>query len=326
MARRRGGADGGHLRPGMARGRRRRRLGPRRGRAGPGPLVFATMSDPRSTSRRRSTTSTTSPHLGHAYTTIVADALARYHRVRGDDDALPHRHRRARPEGRGRPRSRRGLTAAGASPTRSSARFDETLEAARHQQRRLHPHHRADATRRSSRAVEADRGAPGDIYLGEYEGWYCVGCEAFYTESQLERRQMPGCTTPSAGAVARQGAELLLPAVASTQEPLLAHIEAHPEFIQPGGAAQRDRRRSSKGGLRDLSVSRTSFTWGIPVPERPRGPARHLRVDRRAHELHLGAVARGRWRARLRAVLARRRSTSSARTSCASTRCTGRRS
>ena len=87
------------------------------------------------------------PHIGHAYTTVTADALARWHRLLGDDVVLPHRHRRARPQGRsGRPR-RTGVTPAGVGRPRRARASATTWDAARHHQRRLHPHHRAPPPR-----------------------------------------------------------------------------------------------------------------------------------------------------------------------------------
>jgi methionyl-tRNA synthetase len=119
---------------------------------------------------------------------------------------------------------------------------------------------------------------PDDLYLATYQGWYCVGCEGFYTESQLKAGAAAGewlCTThekPVAWVDKETSYFFRLSAYA---EPLLAHIEAHPEFIQP------EQYRNEvvaflKGGLKDLSVSRTSFSWGIPVPDDPAHPERGI--------------------------------------------------
>lgn len=103
--------------------------------------------------------------------------------------------------------------------------------------------------------------AQGDIYLGEYEDWYCTPCETFWTETQLIDGKCPDCNRP----VDKLKEESYFFRMSKYQEQLLAHIEANPDFIQP-----KSRRNEIisfvKEGLRDLSVSRTSFNWGIPVP------------------------------------------------------------
>jgi methionyl-tRNA synthetase len=107
----------------------------------------------------------------------------------------------------------------------------------------------------------------GDIYLGEYEDWYCTPCETFWTETQVTDGKCPDCNRP----VEKLKEESYFFKMSAYGEKLLAHIEAHPEFIQP-----KTRRNEIisfvKEGLRDLSVSRTSFSWGIPVP----GNERHV--------------------------------------------------
>ncbi len=101
----------------------------------------------------------------------------------------------------------------------------------------------------------------GDIYLGEYEDWYCTPCETFWTETQLIDYKCPDCNRPTE----KLKEESYFFRMSKYQEQLLAHIEANPEFIQP-----KSRRNEIisfvKEGLRDLSVSRTTFSWGIPVP------------------------------------------------------------
>ena len=103
--------------------------------------------------------------------------------------------------------------------------------------------------------------AQGDIYLGEYEDWYCTPCETFWTETQLIDGNCPDCNRP----VDKLKEESYFFRMSSYQERLLAHIEANPDFIQP--KSKRNEIVSFvKEGLRDLSVSRTTFNWGIPVP------------------------------------------------------------
>jgi methionyl-tRNA synthetase len=103
--------------------------------------------------------------------------------------------------------------------------------------------------------------AKGDIYLGEYEDWYCTPCETFWTETQLIDFKCPDCNRPTE----KLKEESYFFRMSKYQEALLAHIEANTDFIQP-----KSRRNEIlafvKEGLRDLSVSRTTFEWGIPVP------------------------------------------------------------
>lgn len=101
----------------------------------------------------------------------------------------------------------------------------------------------------------------GDIYKGEYEGLYCVPCETFFTESQLKDGKCPDCgreVTP-----AKEEAYFFK--MSKYQDRLLKHIEENPDFIKPESRKKEMVNNFLKPGLQDLCVSRTSFTWGIPV-------------------------------------------------------------
>jgi methionyl-tRNA synthetase len=203
------------------------------------------------------------PHLGHAYTTIIVDALRRYHLLRGDETRMltgtdEHGLKIEREA------QERGTTPIGLA-TEMSARFRELwpkLEIAPDDFIRTTEKRHEDLAAEFWKTVAAK----GDIYLGDYEGWYCVGCEEHKTEKEL----LPGNLCP-----------LHLKPVERIKEPsyffklsqygdrLLAHYEKHPEFVQP------ESRRNEvisfvKSGLKDLSISRTSFKWGIPVPGDPK--------------------------------------------------------
>ena len=103
--------------------------------------------------------------------------------------------------------------------------------------------------------------AKGDIYLGEYEDWYCTPCETFWTETNLLDGNCPDCGRPTD----KLKEESYFFRMSQYQEQLLAHIEANPDFIQP--KSRRNEVLSFiREGLRDLSISRTTFSWGIPVP------------------------------------------------------------
>lgn len=101
----------------------------------------------------------------------------------------------------------------------------------------------------------------GDIYKGEYEGMYCVPCETFFTESQLVDGKCPDCGRE----VKPAKEEAYFFKMSKYQDRLMQYIEDHPEFIQPESRKKEMVNNFLKPGLQDLCVSRTSFTWGIPV-------------------------------------------------------------
>jgi methionyl-tRNA synthetase len=211
------------------------------------------------------------PHLGHAYTTIIVDALRRYHLLRGDDTRMltgtdEHGLKIEREA------QERGKTPIGLA-TEMSARFRELwpkLEIVPDDFIRTTEKRHEDLAQEFWEIVASNQknGAP-DIYLGEYEGWYCVGCEELKTEKEL----LPGnlCPLHPTRPVDRIKEHSYFFRLSAYQQRLLDYYEQHPEFVQP------ESRRNEvvsfvKGGLRDLSVSRTSFRWGIPVP----GDTKHV--------------------------------------------------
>jgi len=108
----------------------------------------------------------------------------------------------------------------------------------------------------------------GDIYKGKYEGWYCTPCESFFTETQAEGGKCPDCGR----AVQRAEEEAYFFKMSKYADKLLEHIESHPEFIQPESRKKEMVNNFLKveGGLQDLCVSRTSFSWGVPVDFDPK--------------------------------------------------------
>jgi methionyl-tRNA synthetase len=206
------------------------------------------------------------PHLGHAYTTIVADTFARYHRMRDQDTRFltgTDEHGQKVEDAA----TKRGLTPQQLTD-QVSPRFDETWRALGIENYRFirttDPKHKAVVASLWRRIREHN---PGDLYLASYQGWYCRGCEAFYTESQLAKIDDKWCCTIHKSPVDWVDKERSwFFKLSRYAEPLLAHIEANPDFIRP------EQYRNEvvaflKGGLKDLSVSRTSFAWGIPAPE-----------------------------------------------------------
>ena len=223
------------------------------------------------------------PHLGHAYTTIVADAFARFHRMTGDDVRFltgTDEHGQKIQEAA----DKRGLTPR-ALCDQVAPRFRETWEklgmAFGDAGRAAHGFTRDFIRTTEDRHKQVVQGlwrriqerSPDDLYLATYEGWYCVGCEAYYTESQLERGEGDAfqCVVhkrPVAWVTKETSYFFRLSAYADR---LIEHIERHPHFIQPE-QYRNEVLAFLRGGLRDLSVSRTSFSWGIPVPDDPRHP------------------------------------------------------
>ena len=106
----------------------------------------------------------------------------------------------------------------------------------------------------------------GDIYKSEYEGWYCTPCESFWTETQLKDGCCPDCGRP----VQKTKEEAYFFKMSKYQDRLMEYIETHPEFIQPESRKNEMVNNFLKPGLQNLCVSRTSFTWGIPVEFDPK--------------------------------------------------------
>ena len=198
------------------------------------------------------------PHIGHAYTTLAADVIARYKRLKGFDVFFL-----TGTDEHGQ-KVEKAATMAGETPLeladRVMKRFQslwEKLEISHTDFiRTTQERHKKGVSEFFKRVQEK-----GDIYLGEYEDWYCTPCETFWTETQLIDYKCPDCNRPTE----KLKEESYFFRMSKYQEQLLAHIEANPEFIQP-----KSRRNEIisfvKEGLRDLSVSRTTFQWGIPVP------------------------------------------------------------
>lgn len=101
----------------------------------------------------------------------------------------------------------------------------------------------------------------GDIYKGKYEGWYCKPCESFFTNTQVVDGKCPDCGAQ----VERASEEAYFFKMSKYADRLLAYIEDHPEFIQPVSRKNEMVNNFLKAGLQDLCVSRSSFSWGVPV-------------------------------------------------------------
>ena len=198
-------------------------------------------------------------HIGHAYTTTVADVLARWHRFEGDDvlfltgsDEHGQKIQRAAEEKGTSPQQYVDEIVAGFKELwqRLNITYDDFV-------RTTQPRHQKVVQDVFRKLYEK-----GDIYKGHYEGWYCTPCETFWVESRLEDKNCPDCGRP----VELVKEESYFFKLSRYADRLLAHIEANPEFIQP--ESRRNEMVSFiKSGLEDLAVSRTTFSWGVPVPQ-----------------------------------------------------------
>jgi len=202
------------------------------------------------------------PHIGHAYTTVAADVLARYKRLCGYDCFFL-----TGTDEHGQ-KVEKAAEAAGQTPLALADRVVERYKALWETLRISADDFIRTTQERHYKAVAAlyqRVWAKGDIYLGDYEDWYCTPCETFWTESQLVNgNKCPECGRP----VEKLKEKSYFFRMSKYQDPLLRYLEANPGFIQPA-SRYNEILSFVKGGLRDLSISRTTFTWGIPVPNDP---------------------------------------------------------
>ncbi len=203
-----------------------------------------------------------SPHIGHAYTAIAADVIARFHRLDGRDV-----HFLSGTDEHGQ-KVEKAARDVGLEPQaftdRVSAEFRTMLARLEVSNddfiRTTEPRHKQGAT-----ALWTQLAANGDIYLGHYEGWYAVRDEDFYAEADLTTHPDGTRTAPTGAPVEWVREPNYLFRLSAFQDRLLAHYETCPDFVGPAGK-RNEMISFIRGGLHDLSVSRSSFRWGIPVP------------------------------------------------------------
>jgi methionyl-tRNA synthetase len=201
------------------------------------------------------------PHLGHAYTSVACDVLARFMRLDG------HRvHFLTGTDEHGQ-KVEQSARAAGVSPQAFTDRVSEGFRAMSPLLNLSNDDFIRTTEERHVRGVQAiwqELERRGEIYLGKFAGWYSVRDEAFYAESELA-----GGKAPSGAEVEWLEEENYFFRLSAWQDRLLDYYERN-----PGAVAPRSRRNEVisfvKGGLNDLSISRTSFSWGIPVPGDPK--------------------------------------------------------
>ncbi|KLU38868.1 MAG: methionyl-tRNA synthetase [Peptococcaceae bacterium 1109] len=197
-------------------------------------------------------------HIGHAYTTVVADSLARWHKfagrevlfVTGSDEHGQKIERIAKAKGV-QPQEYVDAIVSTFKQLwkRLNVDYDDFV-------RTTEPrHHKAVQT------VFQKIYEKGDIYKSKYKGWYCTPCETFWVENKLHEGNCPDCGRP----VELVEEESYFFKISKYANRLLKHIEENPGFIRPE-ARKNEMVNFIKSGLEDLCVSRTTFDWGIPVP------------------------------------------------------------
>ena len=205
------------------------------------------------------------PHIGHAYEAIAADAIARFQRAQGRDVKLvtgTDEHglkmvQTARAEGRDT------LEFADEMSGYFRVMYDKLNISFDDFVRTSEPRHH-----RASIAIWKAMEEAGDFYLDRYEGWYSVRDEAFYDESELVEGEGGEKVSPQGTPVEWTAEETWFFRLSNYQEPLLRLYRDNPDFIRPE-SRRNEVMRFVEGGLKDLSVSRTSFDWGVPVPGSP---------------------------------------------------------
>jgi methionyl-tRNA synthetase len=206
------------------------------------------------------------PHIGHAYEAIATDAFARFRRLQGRDVFFltgtdEHGIKMLQTA------KAQGITAAELAD-RNTPKFRDMVRALNCSNddfiRTREERHKL-ACQELWRRMQA----AGDIYLGKYAGWYSVRDEAYYDESELKQGADGSKLSPQGAPVEWVEEESYFFRLSAYQDKLLAYYAAHSDFIGPDARAN-EVKSFVRGGLQDLSVSRTTFDWGVPVPGDPK--------------------------------------------------------
>ena len=212
-------------------------------------------------------------HIGSAYTTIACDVLARYKRMMNYDvfyltglDEHGQKIQQKAEEAGITPQEYVDGMAVGVKDLWQllDISYDKFI-------RTTDDYHEKVVAQVFERLLEQ-----GDIYLGEYSGWYSVSDEEFFTESQLaevyrdEQGNVIGGVAPSGHEVELVSEESYFFKLSNYADRLTAFFKEHPEFIQPDGRMNEMLKNFIEPGLEDLAVSRTTFTWGVKVPSDPK--------------------------------------------------------
>lgn len=202
-------------------------------------------------------------HIGHAYTTVAGDAMARYKRLRGFDvryltgtDEHGQKIEQKAKEKGVSPKAFVDGIVVGIKDLwkKLDISYDDFI-------RTTDERHKAAVQKIFARLLEQ-----GDIYRDTYEGWYCVPCESYILERQLVNGNCPDCNRP----VEKVKEDSYFFRMSKYADRLLEYYENNPEFIQPESRKNEMINNFIKPGLEDLSVSRSSFEWGVKVPGDPK--------------------------------------------------------
>ncbi len=198
-------------------------------------------------------------HIGNVYEDVLADAIARYHRKKKDDVyfqvGLDEHGLKIEEKAKEK----------GISPQEHvdliAKDFREMLDILNISYdgfiRTTNPDHCKKVERIFQKLYDQ-----GDIYKGEYSGWYCTPCESFFTESQLVDGKCPDCGRE----VTKAHEEAYFLKLSNYTDRLVEYIESHPDFLVPESRKNEIINNFIKPGLQDLCVSRSTFTWGVQVP------------------------------------------------------------
>ena len=198
-------------------------------------------------------------HIGNVYEDVLADAIARYHRKKGDDVYF-----QVGLDEHGLKIEEKAHEA-GVSPQeyvdKIAVGFKEMLDILNISYDRLirttDPNHCKRVEEIFQKLYDQ-----GDIYKGEYSGWYCTPCESFFTESQLVDGKCPDCGRE----VTKAKEEAYFLKLSNYSDRLIEYIESHPDFLVPESRKNEIINNFIKPGLQDLCVTRSTFTWGVNVP------------------------------------------------------------
>lgn len=197
-------------------------------------------------------------HIGHSYTTVAADAMARFKRMTGHDvmfltgtDEHGQKIEQIAKEHKVTPKEYVDRIVAGIKELWKlmDISYDDFI-------RTTDKRHEVVVQKIFKKLYDQ-----GDIYKSEYEGWYCTPCESFWTEHQLKDGNCPDCGRQ----VELLKEESYFFRLSKYQDRLIKHIEENPDFIQPASRKNEMLNNFLRPGLEDLCVSRTSFKWGVPV-------------------------------------------------------------
>lgn len=199
------------------------------------------------------------PHIGNMYELVLADSIARYKRLKGYDVYF-----QTGIDEHGE-KVQKSAQSIGLDPQKHVDNISEEVKrnfdllniSYNNFVRTTDPLHKERVSKIFQKLYDN-----GDIYKDKYEGWYCISCEAYFTDLQLNDGNCPDCNRN----VEKHSEESYFFKLSKYSDKLLEHIEKHPEFLQPEFRKTEIINNFIKPGLQDLSVTRSSFDWGVKVP------------------------------------------------------------